>query len=39
MAFAHILTAILMVCFGSVAFAISGYEVIKMIFKGEKIDG
>lgn len=39
MAFAHILTAFLMGLFGSVAFAISGYEVIQMIFKGEKIDG
>ncbi|MCB5253056.1 MAG: lysylphosphatidylglycerol synthase transmembrane domain-containing protein [Candidatus Cloacimonadaceae bacterium] len=39
MAFAHILTAILMGVVGGVAFAISGYEVIHMIFKGEKIDG
>jgi len=39
MAFAHILTAFLMGLFGSAAFAISGYEVIRMLFKGEKIDG
>ncbi|MCB5267435.1 MAG: lysylphosphatidylglycerol synthase transmembrane domain-containing protein [Candidatus Cloacimonetes bacterium] len=38
MAFAHVLTAILMLVFGSVAFAISGLEVLKMIFKGEQID-
>ncbi len=39
MAFAHILTAVLMGVVGGVAFAISGYEVLRMIFKGEKIDG
>jgi len=39
MAFAHILTAVLMGVVGSVAFAISGFEVLRMIFKGEKIDG
>ncbi len=39
MAFAHVLTAILMLVVGGVAYAISGYEVIRMIFKGERIDG
>jgi len=39
MAFAHILTAILMLIFGSIAYGISGYEVIRMIFKGEGLDG
>ncbi len=39
MAFAHILTAFLMGVVGTAAFAISGYEVVQMIFKGEKIDG
>lgn len=39
MAFAHILTAVLMGVVGGVAFAISGFEVLRMIFKGEKIDG
>lgn len=38
MAFAHILTAILMLGVGGVAFTISGMEVLTMIFKGEKID-
>jgi glycosyltransferase 2 family protein len=38
MAFAHILTAILMGVVGYIAFAISGIEVFRMIFKGEKID-
>lgn len=38
MAFAHVLTASLMLAIGSLAFAISGMEVLKMIFKGEKID-
>ena len=39
MAFAHILTALLMGIVGAFAFAYSGFEVLKMIFKGEKIDG
>lgn len=39
MAFSHILTAILMGLVGSIAFAVSGYEVVQMIIKGEKIDG
>ena len=39
MAFAHVLTAILMLIVGSIAYGISGYEVIRMIFKGERIDG
>lgn len=39
MAFAHILTAFLMLSVGSVAYGISGYEVIRMIFKGERLDG
>jgi glycosyltransferase 2 family protein len=38
MAFAHILTAILMLALGSIAFAVSGTGVLRMIFKGEKID-
>jgi uncharacterized protein (TIRG00374 family) len=39
MAFAHILTAVLMGVVGGVAFAISGFEMLRMIFKGEIIDG
>ncbi|HCM15132.1 MAG TPA: lysylphosphatidylglycerol synthetase family protein [Candidatus Cloacimonas sp.] len=39
MAFAHILTALLMGIVGAFAFAYAGFEVLKMIFKGEKIDG
>jgi len=39
MAFAHILTAVLMGTVGGVAFAVSGFEVLRMILKGEKIDG
>ncbi|MDI3503539.1 MAG: glycosyltransferase 2 family protein [Candidatus Cloacimonadota bacterium] len=39
MAFAHILTALLMGVVGYSAYAISGFEVFRMIFKGEKIDG
>ena len=38
MAFAHILTAILMLALGSIAFAVSGTGVLRMIFKGERID-
>jgi uncharacterized protein (TIRG00374 family) len=38
MAFAHILTFCLMGLWGSIAFALSGREVIFKIFKGEKID-
>lgn len=35
MAFAHVLTAIIMVAFGVLAFALSGHEIIYMVFKGE----
>ncbi len=38
MAFAHVLTAVLMLAIGSVAFAVSGTQVLRMIFKGEQID-
>ncbi|HQQ67493.1 MAG TPA: lysylphosphatidylglycerol synthase transmembrane domain-containing protein [Candidatus Cloacimonadota bacterium] len=38
MAFAHILTALLMLAVGLPAFAVSGIEVLKLIFKGEHID-
>jgi len=38
MAFAHILTALLMLAVGLPAFAVSGIEVLKLIFKGEHLD-
>jgi uncharacterized protein (TIRG00374 family) len=38
MAFAHVLTSILLLSLGSMAFAISGKEILSKIFKGEKID-
>ncbi|MDD2229159.1 MAG: lysylphosphatidylglycerol synthase transmembrane domain-containing protein [Candidatus Cloacimonetes bacterium] len=38
MAFAHVLTFCLMSFWGSIAFAMSGKEVVLKIFKGEKID-
>lgn len=37
MAFAHMLTAVLMGVVGGIAIALSGYEVLHMIVKGEKI--
>ncbi|MFA6910929.1 MAG: lysylphosphatidylglycerol synthase transmembrane domain-containing protein [Candidatus Cloacimonadaceae bacterium] len=39
MAFAHILTALIMGIIGGIAIAYSGFDVLRMIFKGEKIDG
>ncbi|HOH98549.1 MAG TPA: lysylphosphatidylglycerol synthase transmembrane domain-containing protein [Candidatus Cloacimonadota bacterium] len=39
MAFAHVLTACLMGVLGAIAISISGFEVIRMIYKGDRFDG